>query len=71
MSSKVKITLTAVAELIPEWYEEENRTIESMIEIERENATEDPQAMIEFILNRGDDYVIEIEPCDEDEDEPV
>ena len=70
MSNKVRITLTAVAELIPEWYEEENRTIEGMIEIERENATEDPQAMIEFILNHGEDYVIEIEPCN-DEDELV
>lgn len=70
MSEKIRITLTAVAELIPEWYEEENRTVEGMIEIERENATEDPQAMIEFILNRGEDYVIEIEPCN-DEDELV
>ncbi len=70
MSNKVRITLTAIAELIPEWYEKENRTIEGMIEIERENATEDPQAMIEFILNRGEDYIIEIEPCD-DEDELV
>lgn len=68
MGYPVKITITAIAELEPDWYEEEDQMVEDMVRIERDNAIRDPEGMLDFMIARGDNYSIEIRPYDPDEE---
>lgn len=68
MGYPVKITITAIAELDPEWYDEEEQDIANMIRVEKDNAIRDPEGMLDFMIARGDNYSIEIRPHDPDEE---
>lgn len=70
MGYPVKITITAIAELDPEWYDEEEQDVASMIRVEKDNAIRDPEGMLDFMIARGDNYSIEIHPYDPDEETP-